>query len=94
MRINTGAVGLPVPSSASADAPAAAMSQSRKARARQNRHFSSILLVLRFKEALERYRKRRLTEDEVGELRGMSRRHFRRLTVRNEEGQEGLHDRR
>ena len=51
--------------------------------------------VLRFEEALERYRKRRLTADEAGELLGMSGRHFRRLIVRYEEdGQDGLRDRR
>ena len=51
--------------------------------------------VLRFEEALERYRKRRLTADEAGELLGMSGRHFRRLIVRyDEEGQDGLRDRR
>ena len=51
--------------------------------------------VLRFEEALERYRKRRLTADEAGELLGMSGRHFRRLIVRYEEdGQYGLRDRR
>ena len=30
------------------------------------------VFVLRFEEALERYRKRRLTADEAGELLGMS----------------------
>src|SRR5260370_39294702 len=53
------------------------------------------VFVLRFEEALERYRKRRLTADEAGELLGMSGRNFRRLTVRyDEEGVEGLRDRR
>lgn len=53
------------------------------------------VFVLRFEEALERYRKRRLTADEAGELLGMSGRHFRRLTLRyDEEGAEGLRDRR
>jgi len=53
------------------------------------------VFVLRFEEALERYRKRRLTAEEAGELLGMSGRHFRRLTVRyDEEGGEGLRDRR
>lgn len=53
------------------------------------------VFVLRFEEALERYRKRRLTADEAGELLGMSGRHFRRLMVRyEEEGEEGLRDRR
>ena len=51
--------------------------------------------MLRFEEALERYRKRRLTGDEAGELLGMSGRNFRRLTARYEEdGVDGLHDRR
>ena len=49
--------------------------------------------VTRFEEALERYRKRRLTGEEAGELLGMSGRHFRRLAVRYEEdGAEGLRD--
>jgi len=53
------------------------------------------VLVLRFEEALERYRKRRLTADEAGEVLGMSGRHFRRMVVRyDEEGVEGLRDRR
>jgi len=53
------------------------------------------VLVLRFEEAMERYRKRRLTADEAGELLGMSGRHFRRLLGRyDEEGSEGLRDRR
>jgi hypothetical protein len=53
------------------------------------------VFVLRFEEALERYRKRRLTADEAGELLGMSGRNFRRLRVRyDEEGAEGLRDRR
>jgi hypothetical protein len=42
--------------------------------------------ALRFEEALERYRKRRLTAEEAGEeageLLGMSGRYFRRLLVR------------
>jgi hypothetical protein len=37
------------------------------------------IFVLRFEEAMERYRKRRLTAEEAGELLGMSGRHFRRL---------------
>ena len=37
------------------------------------------VFVLRFEEALERYRKRRLTADEGGEVLGMSGRNFRRL---------------
>ena len=53
------------------------------------------VFVLRFEEALERYRKRRLTAEEAGELLGMSGRHFRRLLVRYEDdGAEGLRDRR
>jgi len=53
------------------------------------------VFVLRFEEALERYRKRRLTADEAGEVLGMSGRNFRRLIVRyGEEGDEGLRDRR
>ncbi len=53
------------------------------------------VFVLRFEEALERYRKRRLTTDEAGELLGMSGRNFRRLIVRyDEEGEAGLRDRR
>lgn len=53
------------------------------------------VFVLRFEEALERYRKRRLTADEAGEVLGMSGRNFRRLIVRyDEEGEEGLRDRR
>ena len=53
------------------------------------------VFVLRFEEALERYRKRRLTAEEAGELLGMSGRRFRRLIGRyEEEGQEGLRDRR
>ena len=53
------------------------------------------VFVLRFEEALGRYRKRRLTADEAGEVLGMSGRNFRRLIVRyDEEGEEGLRDRR
>src|SRR5712691_1028152 len=53
------------------------------------------VFVVWFEEALERYRKRRLTADEAGELLGMSGRHFRRLSVRyDEDGAEGLRDRR
>jgi transposase len=53
------------------------------------------VFVLRFEEAMERYRKRRLTSEEAGELLGMSGRHFRRLLVRYaEDGAEGLRDRR
>jgi hypothetical protein len=51
------------------------------------------VFVLRFEEALERYRKRRLTGEEAGELLGMSGRNFRRLVLRYEEdGAEGLRD--
>jgi transposase len=53
------------------------------------------VFVVRFEEALERYRRRRLTADEAGELLGMSGRHFRRLIDRyDEEGRDGLRDRR
>jgi hypothetical protein len=43
------------------------------------------VFVVRFEDALERYRHRRLTADEAGELLGMSGRHFRRLTGRYED---------
>jgi hypothetical protein len=53
------------------------------------------VFVRRFEEALEQYRRHRLTGEEAGELLGMSGRHFRRLCVRYEEaGVEGLRDRR
>jgi len=53
------------------------------------------VFVLRFEDALERYRRRRLTAEEAGELLGMSDRHFRRLIERyEEEGRDGLRDRR
>src|SRR5258708_31732685 len=53
------------------------------------------VFVLRFEEAMERYRKRRLTAEEAGEVLGLSGRHFRRLLLRyEEEGAEGLRDRR
>jgi transposase len=53
------------------------------------------VFVLRFEEALERYRKRRLTAEEAGEILGLSGRHFRRLLLRYEgEGADGLRDRR
>ncbi len=53
------------------------------------------VFVLRFEEAMERYRKRRLTAEEAGELLGMSGRHFRRLLGRyDEDGAAGLRDRR
>ena len=52
------------------------------------------VFVLRFEDALERYRKRRLTADEAGELLGMPGGNFRRLVVRyDEQGREGLRDR-
>ena len=51
------------------------------------------VFVTRFEDALERYRKRRLTGEEAGELLGMSGRQFRRLVIRYEEdGAEGLRD--
>jgi hypothetical protein len=51
------------------------------------------VFVTRFEDALERYRKRRLTGEEAGELLGMSGRNFRRLAVRyEEEGPAGLRD--
>lgn len=53
------------------------------------------VFVVRFEEALERHRKRRLTAEEAGELLGMSGRHFRRLMIRyDEDGPDGLCDRR
>jgi transposase len=53
------------------------------------------VFVLKFEDALGRYRKRRLTAEEAGELLGMSGRHFRRLIERyEEEGRDGLRDRR
>ncbi len=53
------------------------------------------VFVIRFEEALGRYRKRRLTAEEAGELLGMSGRTFRRMRVRyDEDGVEGLRDRR
>lgn len=53
------------------------------------------VFVIRFEEALSRYRKRRLTAEEAGEVLGMSGRHFRRLVDRYEdEGVVGLRDRR
>ncbi|MGH7091391.1 MAG: ISNCY family transposase, partial [Stellaceae bacterium] len=51
--------------------------------------------MIRFEEALTRYRKRRLTAEEAGEVLGMSGRHFRRLIDRyDEDGVDGLRDRR
>ena len=53
------------------------------------------VFVIRFEEALERYRRRRLTGEEAGELLGMSGRNFRRLCARyDEDGVEGLRDQR
>ncbi len=53
------------------------------------------VFVTRFEEALDGYKKRRLTAEEAGELLGMSGRHFRRLGARYaEDGVEGLRDRR
>ena len=53
------------------------------------------VFVIRFEEALARYRKRRLTAEEAGEVLGMSGRNFRRLVDRYEdEGADGLRDRR
>jgi transposase len=53
------------------------------------------VFVVKFEDALGRYRKRRLTGEEAGELLGMSGRHFRRLLDRyEEEGRDGLRDRR
>ena len=53
------------------------------------------VFVLKFEDAMSRYRKRRLTAEEAGEVLGMSGRHFRRLLERyDEEGREGLRDRR
>ncbi len=37
------------------------------------------VFVVRFEDALGRYRRRRLTAEEAGELLGMSGRHFRRM---------------
>ena len=51
--------------------------------------------VNRFEEAHARYRKRRLSASEAGEMLGLSERHFRRLCHRYEdEGVAGLADRR
>jgi hypothetical protein len=51
------------------------------------------VFVRRFEEALGRYRRRRLTAEEAGELLGMSGRNFRRLCTRYEEdGVDGLAD--
>jgi hypothetical protein len=51
--------------------------------------------VTRFEDALDRYKKGRLTAEEAGELLGLSGRHFRRQCARHaEEGIDGLCDRR
>jgi len=51
--------------------------------------------VTRFEEAFGQYRRRRLSAEETGELFGISGRHFRRWCERyEEEGEEGLRDRR
>lgn len=51
--------------------------------------------VMRFEEVLSRYRRRRLTASEAGEVLGVSERQFRRLCTRYEdEGAAGLIDRR
>jgi len=51
--------------------------------------------VRRFQDALEQYKKGRLTAEEAGELLGLSGRHFRRQCVRYEaEGVAGLRDKR
>jgi hypothetical protein len=53
------------------------------------------VFVSRFHDALDRFRRRRLSADEAGELLGVSGRQFRRMCVRfDDEGEEGLRDRR
>ena len=53
------------------------------------------VFVKRFEDAFLQYRRRRLNAEEAGELLGISGRHFRRLRDRyEEEGEEGLRDRR
>ena len=53
------------------------------------------VFVSRFHDALERFRRRRLSADEAGELLGVSGWQFRRLCVRfDDEGEAGLRDRR
>lgn len=53
------------------------------------------VFVSRFQDALERFRRRRLSAEEAGELLGVSGRQFRRMCVRfDDEGLEGLRDRR
>jgi hypothetical protein len=53
------------------------------------------VFVSRFEDALERFRQRRLSAEEAGELLGVSGRQFRRLCVRfDDEGAARLRDRR
>jgi hypothetical protein len=53
------------------------------------------VFVTRFEDALTRFRGRRLSAEEAGELLGVSGRQFRRLCVRfDDEGLDGLRDRR
>ena len=53
------------------------------------------VFVKRFEDAFWQYRRGRLNAEEAGELLGISGRHFRRLRDRyEEEGEEGLRDRR
>ena len=53
------------------------------------------ILVTRFDDALERFRRRSIGAEEAGELLGASGRQFRRLCMRfDDEGAEGLRDRR
>jgi hypothetical protein len=53
------------------------------------------VFVSRFQDALDRFRRRRLSAEEAGELLGVSGRQFRRMCVRfDDEGLEGLRDRR
>lgn len=51
--------------------------------------------VMRFEDVLSRYRRRRMSASEAGEVLGISERHFRRLCGRwDEDGAAGLADRR
>ena len=53
------------------------------------------LREMKFESVLDRWRRRELTQEEAGEVLGMSERTFRRWSERYEEaGLEGLHDRR
>ena len=53
------------------------------------------VFVTRFEDVLTRFKKRRLTAEEAGELLGLSGRQFRRLHARyDEDGVDGLKDRR